>query len=173
MIKKKSTPGEKYNPQEERQKKTGLDHSKWETFNYNQLRKYFGCDRLFENPSPVISQSDWRYFRELYNQHIAMYSWKDNGTSYKLGNSPFYLPVEGAFTETKGRGLIALRDIAKGDMAMTATNNTIVFRTGHAWRKLLWHLYHATPPSDGYTEDFACDIHAWSWNQQVSDDDPV
>lgn len=163
---------EKRHPREGRQKATGLDPAKWETFKFNDLRQYFGCTQLFEKPRPVISQGNWRYFRDLYNQHIESYVPNADGgdTSYKLGKVPFEMKVEGALTEDKGRGIIASRDIAKDEMIFTGTNNTIVFRTGHSWRKLLWHLYHA-PSSDGYEEGFACDVLAWSWNQRVPGND--
>lgn len=152
----------------------GLDPEKWEQFSYHDLRKYFGCNKLFEKPRPIITDDEWRYFRDLYNQHLAADLAAGNPPdTYKLGKEPYDCPVEGSITADKGRGLVASRDISKGELIFTASNNTIVFQTGHAWRKLLWHLYHAPPPDDVYTAGFACDIHAWSWNQEVPKDGPT
>jgi len=91
-------------------------------------------------------------------------------TSHKISEKVANYPVEGAITKDKGRGLIASRDIERGELIFTGTNNTIIFDTGHSWRKFLWHLYHAPPTPDLYPEGFACDIQAWSWIQAVSNE---
>ena len=86
--------------------------------------------------------------------------------TYKGGKPWLKSPVYGNTTPDKGRGLAASRDISKGDLIFTGTNNTLVFETGPAWRKFLLHLFYAPPPDSVYTEGFACDMVAWSWNQQ-------
>lgn len=152
----------------------GLDPANWESFTLNELEKVFGCH--YRKPHPVITKGNWQHFRDLYNQFESAQGPNDLDTSYKLGNEPSTFPIEVVMTRKKGRGLIASRNIAKGEKIFRASNNTIVFRTGHAWRKLLWHLYNASPPpdKDGYTDGFACDILSWSWNQRwPSPDGPI
>jgi len=140
----------------------GLESSKWKTFSSSELNKYFGCKQLFKTPRPIITEKNWMYFRDLYNKHAAFRYDKD--VSYKFTNETYVSPVKTVLTKDKGRGLIASRDIQKGELIFTGTNNTIVFETGHAWRSFLWYLYHASVPD--YPEGFACDIKSWSWVQE-------
>mmetsp|Transcript_4248 Transcript_4248/g.8167 ORF Transcript_4248/g.8167 Transcript_4248/m.8167 type:complete len:347 (-) Transcript_4248:195-1235(-) len=161
--------------------RNGLKTSDWKKFNHRKLKTYFGCDKLFEKPRPLITKREWIYFRHLYNQHVEEEQQNvgdkvNKDVSYKMGKDPFDTPVEGAFTPGKGRGLIASRDIAKGELIFTGSNNTIVFTTGDSWRNFVWYLGHAPPPpqtngvASPYVEGFACDILAWSWNQRIPDE---
>jgi len=151
----------------------GLETRNWSTFTSSQLKRYFGCSKLFKTPRPIITKRNWIYFRDLYNQFLEENLHIDGGngnvdrTYYKVTEKVATHPVEGTFTTTKGRGLIASRDIKRGELIFTGTNNTIVFDTGHAWRKFLWYLYHAPPTPDPYPEGFACDIKSWSWIQHM------
>jgi len=151
----------------------GLETSKWETFGGRQLKQYFGCEELFETPRPTISRRNWIYFRDLYNEYAARERSLPNNedTTHKVNDDSVSFPVEGAVTADKGRGLIASRDIKRGELIFTGTNNTIVFDTGHSWRKFLWYLYHAPDTPDLYPEGFACDIRSWSWIQAVPNEE--
>jgi len=150
----------------------GLETRNWSTFTSSQLKRYFGCSKLFKTPRPIITKRNWIYFRDLYNQFLEENLHIDGSgnvvdRTYKVTEKVATHPVEGTFTTTKGRGLIASRDIKRGELIFTGTNNTIVFDTGHAWRKFLWYLYHAPPTPDPYPEGFACDIRSWSWIQYM------
>jgi len=150
----------------------GLETRNWSTFTSSQLKRYFGCSKLFKTPRPIITKRNWIYFRDLYNQFLEENLHIDNGNgnvdgTYKVTEKVATHPVEGTFTIDKGRGLIASRNIKRGELIFTGTNNTIVFETGHAWRKFLWYLYHAPPTPDPYPEGFACDIKSWSWIQYM------
>ena len=99
----------------------------WETWDRHELKEYLECGKIFETSRPIISDEEWRYFRDLYNQHVAEQGPDNKDVTYKMGKKPFDSPVVGAFTPDKGRGLIASRDIARGETIFTASNNTIVF----------------------------------------------
>jgi len=165
--------------QRSRHERAGLDPADEQTFDHSELKHYFGCDKLFETPRPDITEDEWRYFRDLYNEFVE-YEYTNNpkeypnGTeTYKVGKPWLDSPVYGNTTPDKGRGLAASRDISKGELIFTGTNNTLVFATGQAWRKFLLHLFYAPPPDNVYTEGFACDIVAWSWNQRIPVDGPI
>ena len=147
----------------------GLKTSEWEIFDASELKRYFGCKQLFKTPRPLITKRIWAYFRELYNQYVKQEQSIVNNvdSTHQVSAKSSNFPVEGAFTTDKGRGLVASRDIKRGELIFTGTNNTIVFDTGHSWRKFLWYLYHAPPTPDPYPEGFACDIRAWSWVQAL------
>jgi len=145
-----------YNPKEER------------IFDHGELNNYFDCHKLFEKPRVGITDDEWRYFRQLFNEYIAKEYEGKKPETYKLKESSTHVnPVSQNITPDKGRGLIASRDIRQGELIFTGTNNTIIFTTGESWRNFLLHLYYSPPPLDGgYEDGFACDILAWSWNQQ-------
>ena len=147
----------------------GLKTSEWEKFDSYELKQYFGCNQLFKTPRPLITKRNWVYFRDLYNQYVKQEQSTINNvdTTHQVSAESSNFPVLGAFTTDKGRGLVASRDIKRGELIFTGTNNTIVFDTGHSWRKFLWYLYHAPPTPDHYPEGFACDIRAWSWIQAL------
>jgi len=163
--------------QRSRRQRHGLDPADEQSFDHDDLKRYFGCNKLFKTPRPVITDDEWRNFRDLYNEFVdAEYSssqYPNGPETYKVGKSWSGSPVHGNTTPDKGRGLAASRDIRKGDLIFTGTNNTLVFETGPAWRKFLLHLFYAPPPDDVYTEGFACDMVAWSWNQRVPKDGPI
>lgn len=158
--------------QRSRHTRAGLNPSDEQFFDRKELDNYFGCDELFDTPRPVITESEWHNFRDLYDDFVTKeytnnpQTYPNGPETYKVGKPWPYSPVYGNTTPDKGRGLAASRDIAKGELIFTGTSNTIVFETGPAWRKFLLHLFYAPPPDDVYTEGFACDVRAWSWIQQ-------
>ena len=76
-----------------------------------QLKTYFKCDELFTTLRPIITDGQWRYFRDLYNRYEAGQGTDDGDRSYKLARVPFDSPVEGALTASKGRGLVSVRNL--------------------------------------------------------------
>lgn len=158
--------------QRSRHERAGLNPSDEQVFDRTELKYYFGCHELFDTPRPVITDSEWHNFRDLYDEFVTKeythnpQAYPNGPETYKVGKPWHDSPVYGNTTPDKGRGLAASRDIAKGELIFTGTNNTLVFETGPAWRKFLLHLFYAPPPDGVYTEGFACDVRAWSWNQQ-------
>ena len=140
-------------------KSSGLNPEDEPAFDHSELKKYFGCRELFKKAREDISVDHWRYFRDLYNEYVA----KQKPKTYKVAERTDHNnPVDQSVTPDKGRGLIASRDIKRGELIFTGTNNTIVFETGGAWRNFLLHLYYSPPPpTGGYEDGFACDINSW------------
>ena len=138
-------------------KSSGLDPKDEQSFDMFELQSYFGCGELFKKPREDITVDHWRYFRDLYNAKQMMPS------TYKAAHRLDHVnPVDQTVSPDKGRGLIASRDIKRGELIFTGTNNTIAFETGDAWRNFLLHLYYsAPPPTGGYEDGFACDIRSW------------
>ena len=140
-------------------KSSGLDPKDEQSFDVSELKSYFGCRKLFEKPREDITEDHWMYFRDLYKEYVA----KQMPKTYKAARRSDHVnPVDQAVTPGKGRGLVASRDIKRGELIFTGTNNTIAFETGDAWRNFLLHLYYsAPPPTGGYEDGFACDIRSW------------
>lgn len=145
-------------------KSSGLDPRDEQSFDHHKLWRYFGCRELFSKAREDISADHWRYFRDLYNDYVA----KQKPKTYKVSNRQDHInPVGQNVTPDKGRGLVASRDIKRGELIFTGTNNTIAFETGDAWRNFVLHLYYSPPPpTGGYEDGFACDIKSWSWIQE-------
>lgn len=150
--------------------KSELDPAEEHIWDSHELKKYFDCKRVLTK-RPVIQDNEWRYFRDLYNEFIESEASQGRNETYKFGSRNIPTKVEGTMTPDKGRGLIASQNIAKGERIFTGTNNTIIYRTGRAWREFLLHLYYAPPLNDHYKDGFACDIMSWSWNQEVETSD--
>ena len=145
---------------------SGYDPAEEGTFDRHELKKYFDCPRV-NSKRPVIREDEWRYFRDLYNEFAALEALEGRNDTYTWSGRHIPSPVKGALTPGKGRGIVAARDIRAGERVFAGTNNTIVYRTGNAWRGFLRHLHYAPPLDAHYKDGFACDIMNWSWNQEV------
>ncbi len=152
---------------------TNARPKKWKTFNHHEMRKYFQCKKAFESesPRPWWTDEEWRIVRELYQDllkseqtKLVRGSTKSPGT-YQASNEVFdfsqiFVPFQAG--KEKGRGLKAAKDIKKGDVIFKNTNNTVVFKEGHSFRKFMFSLNERFPT-------FACDMLKWAWIQDLED----
>ena len=165
---------------EEKQKAARLDPEKWETFSYWQLHAYFGCTRAFAGKRPIYDAAKWAEIRDYWHQ-FKKEDEEETPIVEELGPRTYQFTTETAEfalepfqSGEKGRGLLAARDISKGEMVFKGTNNTIVFTHGHTWRSMLFAFYDERPeegePPDAET---ACDLLVWSWVQPLEEDGPL
>ena len=149
-------------------------HDSWGTFTYWQLHAYFGCKRVFAGRRYAYDAAKWADVRQFWHQFKREYEerypqHKLNPRTFQYTTASFDMALEPFQSGEKGRGLRAARDISKGELVFTASNNTIVFTHGHTWREMLFEYYEIGEEDDPMDAETACDLLVWSWVQPLDD----
>ena len=162
----------------ERKYRSTLDPEKWQEFSYWDIFAYFGCTRINSRPRPPYSAAKWADIRQFWKDFVkfdANHRPKeyavDHEATYQFSMEPFEPPVE-AFQNSKGRGVRATRDIAKGELVFKGTNNTIVFTQGDTYRRFLFAVYERYGEEAHQVDsETACDLLSWHWVQPLDEDE--
>lgn len=157
--------------------KASLDPESWYEYSYWELHAYFSCHRAFAAGRPLYDFEKWADLRQYWNtfrkedmKELPIPMGKPERT-YQFADGAFDPPLTPFQSMDKGRGLKAARDISKGEMVFTATNNTVIFTHGHTWRKFLFAIYERN--DEPYDSETTCDALVWSWVQTLEDDGPL
>ena len=112
---------------------------------------------------PLPTLEDWQLMRDTFTQVVdSTKQWDDPvpptmGYSYSLEKGiPVPPPYYPKFSQGKGRGLFASRDIKKHELVHDGDQSDVVFPNALAWRRFVFSL----------PRDFACDSTDWFWTQQ-------
>ena len=158
-----------------------LDPDLWYRFSYWELHAYFSCAAAFKVSRAPYDSAKWNDLRQYYHHFVALDKVDkplDEGEeerSFQYSTEAYHPPLETFQTEGKGRGLMAARDIDKGELVFKATNNTVIFTHGHTWRKFLFAIYERYEEEVGGELDqyTTCDVLVWSWVQRLTENGPL
>ncbi len=115
----------------------------WESYGFEDMYSYFNCYEHARNPNKKLYNSRmWEALRKGFDQQLF------------FNESPYYSD----YSEGKGRGAFAKRNIRKGEIVHDGLRNIVFFRDGDSWRDFIFSI-----PSSR----MACDVLEWTWMQDV------
>lgn len=143
----------------------------WETYSFTRI--YYehldDCETRSEDPTkPLPSLEAWQFLRKRYVEVVdekAAATFDDlvpPTLGYTLDRDtgdPIPPPFYAKFSEGKGRGLFASRDIYQGELVHDGTHSDVVFPDAMAFRRYLFSL----------PRDMACDVGDWHWMQRLEE----
>ena len=126
----------------------------------NTMKEIFDCERLYQKGRPLYSHEQYSHLRQVYRQIMIEQS-EDPNITEEIANdgtiSSLTVPFVATYIPGKGRGVIAGRDIEKGER-LWSSRTTAWFLSGDAYRQFLFSL----KPEE------ACDVIMWSFVEDLA-----
>mmetsp|Transcript_19136 Transcript_19136/g.39213 ORF Transcript_19136/g.39213 Transcript_19136/m.39213 type:complete len:271 (-) Transcript_19136:130-942(-) len=123
--------------------KTFFTEEKWDSFNFEEMYSYFNCYEHAMDPNKKLyNPRMWEALRTGFDQQL----FSDESLYYS------------GYSEGKGRGTFAKRDIRKGEIVHDGLQNVVFFPDGASWGDFIFSI-----PSSR----MACDVLEWTWMQDV------
>lgn len=136
----------------------------WDDFSklsMRQMRDQLHCRSLSPNRDEtklITTLEDWQFMRDKMREHLESAAPLDDpvpptlGYTFGSGGPP---PFEVGYSEGKGRGLFATRDIKEGELVHDGTNSDVTFKSGISFKKYIWSMHMAAKDS------IACETLYW------------
>ncbi|KAL7554848.1 hypothetical protein ACHAWF_018393 [Thalassiosira exigua] len=133
----------------------------WEYYGYHDARKHFDCEARKAKSLPTLE--DWELFRSAFKETVDPAAKFDDPIpptrGYTLG---FHGPPPfraGPAASGRGRGLIASKDIKKGEIVHDGSDGDVLFPDAASWRDFVFSL----------PREEACDAIDWTRTRKQKD----
>lgn len=119
--------------------------------NWIEMHDYYDCEAQALQPNqPMYTPEKWSYLWQAF-QNASV-------TPYPLSKIEFGPSYYAAYSEGKGRGLFASRNITKGELVHSGYPNTAFFLDATSWYRFIVLL----------PKDMKCDVLEWAWLQDLT-----
>lgn len=130
----------------------GIGRQEWESFSFRELYKHFDCSsHARDQTKRLYSPMKWNTLNDKYRELFGKAT-----PSLEAYVPPYYAN----YSNGKGRGVFASRDIKVGERVHDGMKRTVFFDDGMSFKRFVVSLS---------TREMSCDVMEWVWTQQVGE----